>query len=1460
LRIVVGAAISLYLLLLLVTNLPASRRWIAHRGAAALSEKLQTRVEVGDADISLFNRVVLHDVSVEDQSKRPLLTAGTLAGKISLRPLMDGKVVLRSVSLLDAEVRIVKDSIDGPTNAQFILDAFKSEEQKPSTLDLQVRSLLLRRCRVSYDEAYAPETPEQFNKSHIALSDIDGNLSLKHLTPDSLSLRIRSLSAKEHSGFNLKQIACQIDANDQECSIENLLVELPHSKIDEKLVRLHYDSLNAPLASLAAEGSLTKATLSTDDVACFAPKLKNVHRTLTLSTDYNASKNGVACKNLRLRDAKNECAIDGDVSLAFNPGAAPTVDADLRKCNVDQAFSRQLIQTLAPNASSPLLANVPTIDYVGSVHYDAAGESTARGTLRSSAGDVSGDVAWENGAAGGTLQTQDLQLGKLLGRDDLPDHLTAEAEGSCTWTSNGLRSADGDINLKYAEYRGQRLTDISANGTLQGDHLAAALQSAMPGAALTANIDGTLKGNALTNVAVDADVQDLRLSTFGVGGEWGGSELSGRIATTLPSLSKESLRSLSGDVAVQDVTLTRNGQSVHVDELALRSNNGRGTIELKSDAADATIDGTLNPDFFKNATLALLDNCLPGIFPKPTQTSEGEAAFDVLLKRQDEIDQFVSLPLTLQSPLRLVGSLRGDGTAAELHAQTDSLQSGTFKFEDFRIDLNGQGNRVETLVQGNTRLKDNPVQVQTLLTAESGLMETALQWEGGLKELLSGNMVLQSVVQNAPSGERQLLSQLMPSQIRIGDSIWNASSGDILLGDKAVAIDNLRLSHADQSLNIAGRLSDNPLDSIVADLQKVEVAYIMSMVNFDAVEFSGEATGRLWFSKAHGEPQIKANVSVPEFNLNHKEIGDLRLNGGFDLAAKRILLDALIADSAGVGTVKGYVGLGEKALDLHIDNQALRINFLDKYVNGFFEGFSGRATGWCRVHGSFGGIDFEGEEIGRAHTKVIATGVDYNLTDGTIVMSDGEFAFKDCTLTDNHHGTAKMNGYLRHDYLKNLRYAFDADAEHLLVYDQPKTIDWPFYATAFGSGTLHLEGKSGEFRADVELTPERGTDFVYTIDSPDSPDAIDFVKYGPKYDDPIDSLSVQTIYSAADHEEEGATDIYLNLIIHTAPEANIKVVMDEKSGDYILVHGDGPIRANYYNKGPFRMYGTYTVQDGIYKMSIQDVIKKDFTLTQGGNIVFAGNPFDGDLDLQAVYTVNSASLSDLNLGNLSNNSLRVNCLLNFSGKVGNPIVSFDLDLPTVNEDENQMIRSLIASEEDMNMQIIYLLGFGRFYNSNYSSAGTSSAAGDQSAAAMKSFLSGMFSGQLNNMISNAVGNSNWTFGANIGTGSVGTNEMEVEGMLSGRLLNNRLRINGNIGYRENSVYNSNFIGDFDVEYLLTPKGSVSLKAYSETNDRYFTKSSLTTQGAGIQFKRDFSNLKDLFTRQRKNKKSAEKNK
>ena len=327
-----------------------------------------------------------------------------------------------------------------------------------------------------------------------------------------------------------------------------------------------------------------------------------------------------------------------------------------------------------------------------------------------------------------------------------------------------------------------------------------------------------------------------------------------------------------------------------------------------------------------------------------------------------------------------------------------------------------------------------------------------------------------------------------------------------------------------------------------------------------------------------------------------------------------------------------------------------------------------------------------------------------------------------------------------------------------------------------------------------------------------------------------------------------SSDMRINFLINTNENLTLKLMMDAQSGDCITLNGNGVIRANWFNKGSFDMFGNYVVDHGVYKLTIQNVLKKDFEFMPGGTIAFGGNPYNAPLNLQAKYTVNGVPLSDLSIGrSFSANNIRVDCLMNITGTPQSPKVDFSMDLPTVNADAKQMIYSIINSQEEMNQQVLYLLAIGRFYaQTNNNQASEDAAQQSQTSLAMQSFLSGTISQQINTVLSNVVKSNNWNFGANISTGDEGFNNAEYEGILSGRLLNNRLLFNGQFGYRDNANATQSFIGDFDLRYLIYPNGNLAIRMYNQTNDRYFTRNSLNTQGLGLIMKKDFNGWRDLF--------------
>ena len=125
---------------------------------------------------------------------------------------------------------------------------------------------------------------------------------------------------------------------------------------------------------------------------------------------------------------------------------------------------------------------------------------------------------------------------------------------------------------------------------------------------------------------------------------------------------------------------------------------------------------------------------------------------------------------------------------------------------------------------------------------------------------------------------------------------------------------------------------------------------------------------------------------------------------------------------------------------------------------------------------------------------------------------------------------------------------------------------------------------------------------------------------------------------------------------------------------------------------------------------------------------------------------------------------------------------------------------------------------------------------------------------LSSHLTNILGqlSPNWSFAPNVRTDQGDFSDLEVDLALSSRLFNNRLLLNGNLGYRDRTTSSTTFIGDFDLEYLLNRTGSLRLKAYNHFNDQnYYLKSALTTQGLGIVYKHDFNRWFSFLRRRRR---------
>ncbi len=699
---------------------------------------------------------------------------------------------------------------------------------------------------------------------------------------------------------------------------------------------------------------------------------------------------------------------------------------------------------------------------------------------------------------------------------------------------------------------------------------------------------------------------------------------------------------------------------------------------------------------------------------------------------------------------------------------------------------------------------------------------------------------------------------MKPSQIVVKDSTWVIDPSDIEYSKKYLSVNHFNIHHVDQHINVSGVASTNPTDSLIADLKNIDVGYVLNLLNFHAVEFDGLLSGQAHLSGLFGKIHGHADVSVNHFLFQTGRMGVLDANVRWNENLNQIDIKAIANDEAKKTYIDGYVSPAKNYLDLNIEANHTRLEFVKGFLNTITQNVDAEGTGAIRLFGDLKQLNLTGQVVASGKMDITSLNTTYSMRNDTIRFIPNQIIFSKDTVYDRNGNIGVLDGELDHQYLKDLTFNINIQAQNLLAYDTHTFGENTFYGTVYATGNCGIVGKSGETTITVNATPQKGSQLVYNVGGQGPVDKQNFIKWISK----SDSISLnntsqnESNITAQDNIHPGIpSDLHLNFLINCTPNAAIKLLMDNQTGDFIELHGDGVIRASYYNKGAFDMFGNYVVDHGNYQLTIQNVIKKDFQFQKGGTIAFGGDPFDAALNLKALYMVNGVSLADLNIGkSFTSNNVRVDCLMNITGTPSSPKVDFSLDLPSVNNDAKQMVYSLMNSEEEMNQQVLYLLAVGRFYSQSTNNNGLeSSSQRNQANLAMQSILSGTLSQQINNVLSSVVNNSNWNFGANISTGTEGFYNAEYEGLLSGKLLNNRLLIDGQFGYRDKANATTSFIGDFDIKYLLYPNGNLAIRVYNQTNDRYFTRNSLTTQGIGLIIQKDFNGLRDLFGQRRSKK-------
>ena len=1478
----IAAAVGLYVVLYIVLSVPQVQERVKRIGEEELSKLLHTEVSVGRLNIAPFNEVVLHDVLVPDRQGDTLLSVDKIGAGFSIYNLVARRrLVFTYAEVIGLNGHVRRADRQSATNVQFIIDALspKDRTKPPTRFDLKIYNIVLRRSSVSYDVASEPRRAVGFDPNHIAVSQLRADVAIPRLKNDDIVIELKRLSLRERCGFVLTNIAAKTSIGKQALGVENLRVELPHSLVAIDSFGLTYSdlkNLGRELGSRPMKLDVANCYITPSDLSGFVPQLGNFDKrfTITASLRGNTERLEVPVVAITTDDNRVSLTMRGDVE---NLADKEHLKFSLSHLDVHADASEIASITGSLAQLSPQARRM--IGQCGNVRVSGTASGTAarvnfRGDLGTSLGSVRLNGVFARNerlrvqSYKGAVSTNGFAIGRLLSNEQLLGSAAVDVEVDVLRQGNDV-SGTGTGRVNYVDLKGYRYSGIVADVAIKKDHYEGTLTIDDDNLKLKAegsytNIDGTMA------LEMQAAASDISLSNLNLSTKYPGHRLG---FDAEASLTAHNIYEAVGSLMLHNISFVdAANEGVHINDFVLTSLNagtdGTQQIKLNSDFINGEVTGSFDWRNIGKALSNMAATAMPSLIGhRDIDREPGDRVncFDYSLNVSlpDELCKFLKLPVTLIVPITIDGSVNENSSRADLNLSIPYLVQKNKVIEDTRarLSLGEEGENIGLTAHTKMPLKKGKMDLDIALNAVLDRLDTDVSWRVDRDTEFSGNVNMSALLSRTADEQSTLCADIdiNPTHMTFNDTVWQMHPAKVLVKGRNVNVQGFCASCDKQYIAIDGEVSDDEMSQICVDLSDINLDYVFQTLAIDNVMFGGRATGRLYATHVYSDdPKLSTpKLHVEGLAYNGAVLGNTDIVSRWDNDAKAVTIDTEIEQPNGLrSAISCAIFPTMDSLYFEFRTNKVDIRFMKPFMSAFTSDVEGEASGFACLYGNFKRINLYGDIlVDRLKMKLDYTNTYYTASGDSIHIVPGEIILRDITLSDLEGHTARLNGWVRHNFFHDASFNFQVtDARSLLCYDVTPELSERWYGHIYGNGAAFVRGEPGVVDIDVNMRTADNSRFSFVLSDAVQATEYNFITFTDSHKkvneekelDYVQQRLQEIERSQKKQEAAAATRYSINLMADVTPQAQMVLIMDPVGGDRIKATGAGGLRMTYSSTDDaLTMRGDYTLEKGSYNFTLQDIIVREFQIKDGSKISFDGDPFNAKINVTASYPVN-ANLSDLDESfstdkDMNRTNVPVHALLKVMGAIAEPEIKFDLEFPTLTPEAYRKVKSVISTDDMMNRQIIYLLTLNRFYTPDY--MGATSTRNNELASVASSTISSQLSSVLGQL------SENWSISPNFRSDKGDFSDIEVELALSSQLLNNRLLLNGNFGYRDNTMNtrNSNFIGDFDLEYLLTKNGNIRFKAYNHFNDQnYYIKSALTTQGIGVVFKHDFDRLFDFL--------------
>ncbi len=1301
-------------------------------------------------------------------------------------------------------------------------------------------SLRLNGSKAVYAMKDAKERPGKgLDTKYIVADNINIAVDNFYNRGTDISMNLKNLTLNERgSGIDIKEGRGNITMNDKLISFENTKLRTMMSDIN---LDAHID---LSLIDNPKNGYIqvtTDSKIALQDVSRlmpeYAPMLKTIPQVspLTLRGDISGNASRVDLGNFTADLPRYARAtVTGTL---YNPTdfkkmtGELKMDAKFDNINfvkptlLDKAMQKQVnFPPMAINGTAKIKRGTIAADAVMTL---ASGKLVGKGTFNSNNNEYSVDATFNNFPL--------RAIAPLSNADNLTAHVRARGKGFDFLNPNSNLACD--IDLAGVNYNNAFYRNLNTSITMNGGNLMGHITSSNDNCRVNVDVAGTIKGN---HYELDAtgNVADLDLQALG--------------------LYKGECRGHGNFVGYCDIDLDNKTYDASVDLQNFEWNLDGD--EFIADRASATFRSDA---MMTHATFDNEDNHV---------RFNSQCGLDTLIKRFNQsgniaMDQFKRKSLnidTLQAALPsfdLDMQMGTDGLVQRYMQKygVDFREVALDVSNDSTIYVNGHvhslsynGTNIDTLTLKATQW-NKYLAFDAHMGNRRGTMDEFAQvtLKGGIKGSTIDFLATQQNIHremgyrlglNATLTDSAVNVKLFPKEPVIGYRKWSINDSNYVnLNYGTRMLDaNLRLESDSSVVALATqRAPGATTEDILLNINNLRIEeWTKFMPNMDPmtgvlnanmdVKFDGHAldgTGVL---------------DLKNFVYNGMREGDFTVNTefGLDPATGGTRLNAdMVVDGSHVAMAYGSMSEveGNSPLNLSMKLDRFPLSKVSPFIPGKMLWLRGYANGEVTITGSSDAPVINGFVVGdSAFITLPRYGSSLKMCEDKLPIVDNVIKFNNYRILGLNDNVISMNGLVDARDLDNMIIDLNMAGKNIQFIGSDQRTYSEIFGKAFADVNATVKSRNNYMTIRADLALLTGSNITYvmqdelsTLTSQVDEKMVTFVNLK-------DSVGGSPLLVTANGTT--ATNILANIEIQQGAKINAYLSTDGK--DRANIDGSGHLKYSLDFAGKDALTGTYTIESGSVRYSPPLISQKNFSIISGSNVVWTGDMFNPQLNIEATEHVKTSVSSD------GQGSRPVDFLITarLGGTLG--VIKLDFDMSTESDltvlNELQSMSDVQRSQAAINMLL---------YNT-YS--GTNSAGSVNNLTASAALFSFVQS-QLNSWAAKTLKGVDLSFGINQYEAKSGKGtETSYSYRLSKNLFNDRFKIVVGGEYSTDATAEENFaqnlISDISFEYSLNETGSKYVRLFRHAGFESILEGQVTETGVGFVMKRKVESLKSLFRR------------